>query len=101
MNNRCHAGNCVLDAMPGFRHCRVHEDACLAREMRVPPATTCRKCRSVIREEDLVSRKMGQEKHKKTKATIFYWQHAHCVPPVRPPTKAMRRKAVKPLFAEL
>lgn len=85
--------------MTGFRHCKIHQAAVLAREMRVPPGTTCRRCRHTIRDEDLVSRAMFQEKHKTTGATRFSWQHAHCEPPVRLPTKAARKKADKPLFA--
>lgn len=97
----CNAGNCILPALTGCRHCVFHQDACLAREIRVPPKTVCRKCRSVIREEELVSRSMLKEKHKKTGATIFSWQHAHCVAPVKKPGKAARKKAVKPLLAAL
>lgn len=98
---RCAAFACLLDAV-AFGFCRFHQNAASAEEMRVPPHSSCGKCHKAIKEQDWVSRTMHQDKHKKTNATRFSWQHAVCPPPVpRKLSRAAFRKSDKPLFGDL
>ena len=92
----CHARNCLLDEEPGSRYCAIHRESCVAREMCVPPHTTCRKCKRTIGDEDLVSRTMLKEKHRTTGATMFFWQHYVCAPKI----KVEKRKDL-PLLSDM
>lgn len=96
----CQVKTCLLRALPDEQFCCLHLGAVLARDVHAD-TSSCGRCHRTIGREDFVSRTMHQVKHKKTKSTIFSWQHAFCQLPIKPPTRAARRKAPKPLLADL
>lgn len=95
----CHDPTCLLTEAPGSRYCAVHTVAVLASTVKADGV--CWRCGCTIRRDDLVSRTKRQTKHKTTGETRFQWQHHLCQAPARQPGKAARRKAVKPLFADI
>lgn len=100
----CAVKTCLLRALPNDQFCCLHLNAVLAQSVAADiKGNTCGRCHRAIHPQDFVSRTMLQIKHKRAGgATSFAWQHAFCTrPPATGPSKAARKKAPKPLFADL
>jgi cytidine deaminase len=100
MTPMCAVKTCLLRALQGEQFCCLHLGAVLARDVHADHSP-CGRCRHTIHRDEFVSRTMAKRQHKTTKSTIFEWQHAFCQRPVKEPTAAARRKAPKPLLADL
>lgn len=97
----CAVTTCLLRALPNDQFCCLHLNAVVASQVAADiKGNTCGRCHRAISKDDFVSRTMLKVKGAHNQ-THFAWQHAFCQAKPKEPTKAARKRAVKPLFLNL